>query len=251
MENVYYDAIHNVLHDQDYRAAKTVALRSMKAQIVRLNTVQHRGALLENGDPDRIVSWNLSVHHYLQSLKRQKARKVDLMYDGDGTPQRSSADLLRPFSTHMRQKYDHMPVTDESIRRMVDCSLKTIPTAAHTITEQSITIEELLHAVQKGKSNKAPGRDGICLEVFKNTWESSKQDMLAVMNNMYNEGVMTEIQKHGIVVCLPKTYCPTKLEEYRPLTVFNTDYKLMGRIIANRLRPCMPYVLQRSWFCGT
>lgn len=109
----------------------------------------------------------------------------------------------------MRQKYDHIPVTDESIKRMVDCGLKTIPIAAHTILEQPITMEKLLHAVQKGKTNKVPRRDGICLEFFKKTWESSTQDMLAVMNNMYKHRVMTENQKHGTIVCLPKTSCPT------------------------------------------
>ena len=34
------------------------------------------------------------------------------------------------------------------------------------------------------------------------------------------------------------------------MTLLNTDYKLLARIITNRLRLWMPYVLQPSQFCG-
>jgi hypothetical protein len=85
MENFYYDAIY-VLHDPDHHTAKAVALRRMKAKIVRLNTVQQRGVLLINGDPVRIVSEDLSLH-YLKSLKRQKARTARLIYDQDEAPE--------------------------------------------------------------------------------------------------------------------------------------------------------------------
>jgi len=70
------------------------------------------------------------------------------------------------------------------------------------------------------------------------------------MNNMYIDGEITNNQKHGILVCIPKTTHPTRIEEYRPLTLLNTDYKLLARIITNRLRPWMPHVLQPSQFCG-
>jgi len=38
-------------------------------------------------------------------------------------------------------------------------------------------------------------------------------------------------------------------ETYRPLTILN-DYKLLTRIIANRLRPWMDNILHRKEFCG-
>jgi hypothetical protein len=48
-----------------------------------------------------------------------------------------------------------------------------------------ITAEELKAAVSKGACNKAPGRDGICLEFFGVHWGSMKDDMLALFNQIY------------------------------------------------------------------
>jgi hypothetical protein len=61
---------------------------------------------------------------------------------------------------------------------------------------------------------------------FEANWERSKQDML-VMNQMFVDGIITENQKHGVLIYLPKKPGATNLEDYRPLNLLNTDYKLL------------------------
>jgi len=133
---------------------------------------------------------------------------------------------------------------------MMNCGLKTIPSAANTTLEESITMEEVFEAVKQSKPIKAPGQDGICLEFIKKTWEVTKYDLLDVMNNMCRDGIISDQQTHGILLCLPKKPEPPRIENYRTLTLMNTDYKLFTRIIANRLRPWLANILQPSQHCG-
>jgi len=108
-----------------------------------------------------------------------------------------------------------------------------------------MTMEEIFQAVKQGERNKAPGQDGICLEFIKNTREVTKYELLEVMN-MYGDGIISDQQNHRILVCLPIKPGPTRLEDYRPLTLMNTDYKLFTRIIANHLRPWLAGILCRA-----
>ena len=48
----------------------------------------------------------------------------------------------------------------------------------------------------------------------------------------------------------PKKGNPTRPEDYRLLTLLNTDYKLLTRIIANRLRIWMKDILHPAQHCG-
>jgi hypothetical protein len=57
-------------------------------------------------------------------------------------------------------------------------------------------------------------------------------------------------QKHGILVCLPKSSRPLYPDDYRPLTLMNTDLKLLLRILANRLRAWLTDLLHPSQHCG-
>ena len=81
-------------------------------------------------------------------------------------------------------------------------------------------------------------------------WDIVKNDMVDIIINMYIEGSVSDAQKHGHIVCLPKTGAPASPENYRTLTILSTDYKLLTRIIANRLRPWMKDILHHIQYCG-
>jgi hypothetical protein len=74
--------------------------------------------------------------------------------------------------------------------------------------------------------------------------------MLALINQMYLEGRIMEPEKQGIVVCIAKTSVPTTPADYRPITLLNSDYKILVRIIANRLRPTLSELLHPGQYCG-
>jgi hypothetical protein len=74
--------------------------------------------------------------------------------------------------------------------------------------------------------------------------------MLDLINQMYMGGRITEQQKQGIVVCITKTSAPTIPVDYRLITLLKTDYKILARLIANRLRPTLSELLHPSQYCG-
>jgi hypothetical protein len=56
--------------------------------------------------------------------------------------------------------------------------------------------------------------------------------------------------KHGIIVRLPKSNGDRTPNGYRPISLPTTEYKLLARIIARRLRHVLKDHLQTSQFCG-
>lgn len=91
------------------------------------------------------------------------------------------------------------------------------------------------------KGLKAPGLDGIQpifyqinLEVVSETlfyfvvwaWQRRKVDLWILKAHM---------------VLIPKIPRPVSLKDFRPITLFNTSYKILSKVIVNRLRP----ILQR------
>jgi len=111
-------------------------------------------------------------------------------------------------------------------------------------------LEELRYAITQGKASKAPGQDGICLEFFRTAWDVIKHDLSHIMNHMNIEGRTSARQLQGLIVCLPKITHPKNVEDYRPLTLLNTDYKILARIIANRIRPCLAAIIHPNQHCG-
>jgi hypothetical protein len=52
-----------------------------------------------------------------------------------------------------------------------------------------------------------------------------------------------------MIACLPKHDRAQTRTDYRPITLFNDDYKLLARILALRLRPLLADYLWKTQFC--
>jgi len=164
--------------------------------------------------------------------------------------QNTSVDILRAFADHFCRKFEPIPMGRQKMERLVPRGMRAITPEYKEALMAPITEQELWTAISKGKVNKAPGPDGICLKFYKMAWNTIKQDFLKIINNMFQEGRIERQQLQGLIVCLPKNIPPRRIEDYRPITLLNADYKILSRIIANRLLPCLPTIIQPGQHCG-
>jgi hypothetical protein len=111
-------------------------------------------------------------------------RTVSQTKDDVGFVQTTSLNIPRTFADFMRKKYDDIPVNEDSIQVLLRNITTTLPHEANTALDGPITMAELHHAVQKGKSRKVPGGDGIYHEYFKATSDMIKIDMRIVVKQI-------------------------------------------------------------------
>jgi len=110
--------------------------------------------------------------------------------------------------------------------------------------DKPFTIPEIYQAILAGGQNRAPGRDGIGLEFYKCTWEFIKED------TMFFENTITAQQKAGAIILLPKNKPTVHPTDRRPVTLLNTDIKIVSRILARRLRPIVEEHHKTTQYCG-
>ena len=159
-------------------------------------------------------------------------------------------DILRVFSEHMRSKYRPIQVDDDGVRTILEAGHGCVPEAWGDIIEMPITAEELEAAMFKGNSKKSPVRDSVGLEFFNVLWDDIARDMRTLFTQMLRDRQLSERQKQGVIVCIPKNARPHTPEDYRPITLLNTDYKILARLIAARVRPILAEILHHSQYCG-
>jgi len=56
MEDFYYSAMYDVLQDETDNGDKALALKSLQAKIIRLNSTYYRSMWVDNGVQDRLGS---------------------------------------------------------------------------------------------------------------------------------------------------------------------------------------------------
>ena len=245
MENFYYSCIYDILQEATQPREKFAILHQLKAKIIRLQNKRIQTITVDARDPIMYQEKTPSLFHLIQGRKRRDARMIIEIRDENGQLQTTTRGILNTFVGYMKRKYGPIRVDDECVDEMVKAGHLRVVERWSDILNMPITAEELQTVVHRVTGNQAPGRDGICMEFFKKNWSAIK-DMLLVFNQMYSTGNIREQQKHGIVVCIPKATAPKTPADYKPITLLNTDYKILARIVASRLRPILAELLHPS-----
>ena len=106
--------------------------------------------------------------------------------------------------------------------------------------EAEFTMKELRAAVKSCKRNKSPGCDGLTAEFYIVFFEKIKDLLLSAIHYSEKIGQLYQSALRGIITCIPKKgRDPRFVKNLRPITLLNTDYKLIEKMIANRLKPIL------------
>jgi len=111
-----------------------------------------------------------------------------------------------------------------------------LPDTERTNCDASLTEQELYKALNSMENNKSPGIDGLSTNFYKHFWHTFSSALTSVYNYAFKHGTLTVTQRQGIITLLFKKGDRTKLKNWRPITLLTTDYKILTKALANRLK---------------
>lgn len=94
--------------------------------------------------------------------------------------------------------------------------------------------------------DKAPGPDGMTPGFFQKYWGTIKADIIHLVHNFFSSGLIPSGLNHTNVVLIPKKINPVVLGDFRPISLCNVLYKVIAKVLANRLKHVLPHVVSIS-----
>ena len=149
------------------------------------------------------------------------------------TNQSNILNQIKDFYQHLYKKYENVE----------NCENSTFFRKKITTMEQNHGDEQSGHlskyecgiALKEMKSNKRPGSDVLTADFYKLFWNDIKQYLVKSLNYPYYNKNLTELQKQSIITLLPKKDKDTlSINNWRPISFLNVDYKIASKVIANK-----------------
>lgn len=112
--------------------------------------------------------------------------------------------------------------------------------------EVTFTEVEVRAAIWACASNKSPGPDGFTFAFFKNCWEIIKKDVMAAMEEFHRNGKLVTGLNTLFVVLIPKKDGSNKFEDFRPISLVGSIYKIISKILARRLAKVMDPLISEN-----
>lgn len=228
------------------------ALRARYSRILR----GHSGIAALQPLDNRPVS-DPEVLRYLRMTRSggDMPRHIPSVTLADGAKSSRPEDIERVFYEHFSALYEsHRDPLDGFFNSRVFSfcgALPLVPEPERDSLARPITLLEASEALKCMKSGSSPGTDGLPTEFYREFWPQIGATLVAVFNAFLRGGGVPDSFRRGRIVLLPKEGGDHSTPNaWRPITLLNTDYKILAAVLVRRLRDILPGLVSPYQTCS-
>lgn len=110
-----------------------------------------------------------------------------------------------------------------------------------------ITEEEIRNVLENSMKKRSPGPDGLTYEFYIKHYDLLKADLLKLYNDILIGGVKPPSEfSEGLIALIPKTSYNQDLNNSRPISLLNCDYKIFTKILAKRIQAFLSKIVEEG-----
>lgn len=103
--------------------------------------------------------------------------------------------------------------------------------------------EEVRKALFSIGDLKAPGSDGLHAVFYKRFWDMLGDYLTGEVLQAVNNSSIPEGWNDTAIVMIPKVENPDKVSQFLPISLCNVVYKVISKLLANRLKAILPEII--------
>ena len=147
-----------------------------------------------------------------------------------------------------RKFYLDLYSVEENVKfNLTNTSSVKVPEDIKSEQELQITIEDLQKAIKSMNNNKTPGYDGLPVDFYKVFWNGLSQCFYDMVLESYERNILHESARQGILNLIPKAQKDVRqIKNLRPITLLNSDYKIIEKAIANKMIPALESIIHKD-----
>jgi hypothetical protein len=90
---------------------------------------------------------------------------------------------------------------------------------------------------------KAPGPDGFPAGFYQQSWDVIGSDICSFVKDVWSNPQIVEEVNSTDICLIPKVSTPEFVNQFRPISLCNTIYKVVSKVIVNRLKEIVPVIV--------
>ncbi|XP_020693114.1 uncharacterized protein LOC110107253 [Dendrobium catenatum] len=123
---------------------------------------------------------------------------------------------------------------------------EVIPSHLVDILVVPISDKEIKDVVFAGKTDSSPGPDGFSFAFYQKSWHIIGYYLCMAIKEFFLSGCMPKGAKATVITLIPKGSHASSFVDFRTISLCNVFYKIIAKIIANRLKQIMPHIIHES-----
>lgn len=212
--------------------------RVAKAEEVHWNRRSHMSWMFSG---DR----NTKLFHYAAS-ERKKQNTISGLLNSQGILVEEETELADVVSEYFSHLFSSSHPSENDIKEVTDGNLPHLSEEDVKMLLEPYTLGEVKKALFSMHPNKAPGLDGFPASFFQHLWPNLERPVSKAVLKVFNNEEDITSWNSTLIVLIPKVREPREVKDYRPISLCNTIYKIVSKVLANRIRKVLNSVIDKT-----
>jgi hypothetical protein len=181
---------------------------------------------------------------HTRATHRQRRNSIVGLRDFDGEWQTDPDQVQSILISYFQNIF--LSSNPSSIDTVLQCIPILISDSMNEALSRPYTATEVETALRQMALLTAPGPDGLPPIFFQNHWHLIGADVVRGVLSSLNSGKLVRSINHTNITLIPKVKNPERVSEYRPISLCNVLYKIISKVIANRLKVILPHMISET-----
>ena len=185
-----------------------------------------------------------SKYFYALEKNRYNAKTMHCLIDEAGNEIREQDKILKKQS----EFYSKLYTAEKDVKfNMMHQGHNMVSEEDKSVQNKPISAEEIRIALKQLPNEKVPGCDGLPVDFYKVFWKKLEDLYMNMLKEAYDEKSLTNTMLTGIINLIPKPKRDSRyLQHNRPITLLACDYKILEKVIANRMLISMNDIINQD-----
>ncbi|KAM1398237.1 hypothetical protein ACFX2I_015708 [Malus domestica] len=178
---------------------------------------------------------------HAQTLKRHRQNMIRGLEAGDGTWCTDATQINSIAVDYFTSLF----TMDRPLQfgEILQCVPTRVGEVDNAMLVAPVTDGEIEAAIYQMHPTKSPGPDGFNAGFYHHHWETVGAVVLGMVKSFFVSGRMLEGVNHTNIVLIPKVTNPRNMGHFRPISLCNVVYKIISKVLTNRLKRVLPKVI--------
>nr|GEY82698.1 RNA-directed DNA polymerase, eukaryota, reverse transcriptase zinc-binding domain protein [Tanacetum cinerariifolium] len=178
---------------------------------------------------------NSKFFHGVINKKRSQLAIKGVLVDGEWISE--TIKVRNEFLMHFSNRFFAPPSSKLSLDSQFD---KVLSQEQNEDLERPISKDEIKSAVWDCGTNKSPGPNGFTLEFIRKYWNIICVDIKDDVSHFFNTCTFSQGCNSSFIALIPKMQDAKLVKDFRPITLIGCIYKIVTKLLANRLCTFIP-----------
>lgn len=218
------------------------SIRDMDNEIRIGAKIRSRVQWAEEGEKSTRFFFGLEKH-------KGQTSTISELLDNQGQVKHTTRDMLETTAKFYEDLFTPNSLDQTATNQLLRSLDKRLSAEERTMLDSKLNSDECLQAAKSLSTNKAPGIDGLPIEFYRRFWPMLETDLLQVYQDVLATSKLSYTQRSGVVRLIYKKGERRNLKNWRPITLLTSDYKILTKTLANRMKSVLHSVVSIDQTC--